>query len=142
MAKQSKKIKGNVLEKKKCFVVSVDVFEVDISFFINYSTEEMLKESGKISTKLQKYLTEYIEKEEPDTDSILGRMYPLKSGYAVKLKFFKNSFRLNVALVAHEVSHLVSWILLDRCVPLSKDSDEVYAYLTEDIMKKFLFKWY
>ena len=72
----------------------------------------------------------------------LGRMFILKQGYAVFLRFPKNSFRLNIALLSHEISHVVSFLLMDRRIKLSQDSDEVYAYLTEELTYKFLKELY
>lgn len=131
------------LEKKKYFNISIDTFRVDIAVFINYSMEEAIKMTSR--RKATKRLAEYLR--ECDGEGLLdganeARMYPLKQGYAVFLKFHKDSYRLNIATLSHEVSHLVSWILLDRRVLLSKESDEVYAYLTEEITKKILFNWY
>lgn len=130
------------LEEKKFFYISIETFRVDVSFFINYSVPEAIKITSKKKRfeKLNTYLKDC------DYDALEGanegRLYPLNQGFAVFLKFYKNSHRINIALASHEISHLVSWILMDRRIPLSKDSDEVYAYLTEEIMKKFLYKWY
>lgn len=131
------------LQKKQYFNLSIDTFRVDIAVFINYSLDEAVS-MAKRKKKLHK-LAEYLE--ECNGEGMLdganeARMFPLKQGYAVFFKFYKDSHRINVGTISHEVSHLVSWILLDRRIPLSKDSDEVYAYLTEEITRKILFQWY
>lgn len=131
------------LEKKQYFNISIDTFRVDVAVFINYSMEEAIRMAKK-KKKLHK-LAEYLG--ECDGNDLLeganeARMYPLKQGYAVFFKFYKDSHRKNIGSIAHEVSHIVSWILLDRRIPLSKDSDEVYAYLMEEIVLKILFEWY
>jgi len=132
------------LENKKFFCISIDTFVVEVAFFINYPLAEAIKETGKKKKyhTLSEYLTEHQDHEWANEKGVDARMYPLTKGYAVFLRFYKNSHRHNVAILSHEVSHLVSWILLDRRILLSKDSDEVYAYLTEEITKKFLLGWY
>jgi len=133
------------LDKQKFFYISTDTFKTDIAIFINYTQEEACNIKGKkyeeLRLLLKNALTGDVEKDFMDS-AILGRMVPLEKGYALFLKFYKNSFRKNIALASHEISHLVSWILLDRRIPLSKDSDEVYAYLTENLTEQFLFKLY
>ena len=129
------------MEQKKYFEISINTFCTDIFFYINYTHQEIIKElkNKKKYKELVEYLGDY---EGDDTDNILGRMLPLRRGYAVRLWFPKNSHRKNIALLSHEVSHLVNWLLMDCRIILSKDNDEVYAYLTEEIMYKFLNKWY
>lgn len=131
------------LEQKKYIHVSIDTFRVDIAVFVNHTFEEAVTYSKR--TKKLHRLAEYLE--ECDSENILeganeGIMYPLKQGYAVFLRLEKDNYRKNIGLISHEVSHLVSFILLDRRIPLSKETDEVYAYLTEEIMLKILYGWY
>lgn len=129
------------MEPKKYFWISINTFACDVFFFINYSHTEIVKElkNKKKYKQLVEYLNEYTDDE---SDSVMGRMLPLKRGYAVRLCFPAKSHRKNISLLSHEVSHLVSWILMDRRINLTKDNDEVFAYLTEEIMYKFLTKWY
>lgn len=130
------------LEPKKRFYISCDTFATDIAFFVNYSHSEMIKAAKNWNDDLYKFLGKYSDVDDEEDSANLGRMYPLERGYAVRLTFFKDSHRSNIGLLSHEVSHLVSWMLLDRRIKLSKNTDEVYAYLTEELIKKFLFKWY
>ena len=129
------------LEPKKYFHIGTDTFATDIFFFINYSLSEIKKEikNKKKYKELYELLSEYNEN---TGDTCKGRMYPLKNGYAVELKLYKDSHRKNISLAIHEITHLVNWILEDRQIPLSKDTDEVYAYLTEELFFKFLSKLY
>jgi len=129
------------LETKKYFYISTDTFATDIFFFINYSLTEIKKEIKKKKKYQELYnlLSDYSEELE---ENIKGRMYPLKRGYAIQLKLYKNSHRKNISLAIHEINHLVNWLLMDRRVPLTKETDEVYAYLTEELFFKFLNKLY
>lgn len=140
LTRKTCKKKEKVLEPKKYFVINIETFNVDVAFFINFSEEEMKdywKKKGKDLYDLVKDI-----KTEDDEGTEKGQMYPLKRGFAVRLWFYKDCLRLNVCLLAHEVSHLAYWILSRRRVTQNDTTDEVYAYLTEEITKKFLFKWY
>ena len=130
------------LEPKKYFTIAIDTFCVDIAFFINYTPSEVVEFSKKKKDKSLYNLIKHIEDEDFKSSGVKAQMYPLERGYLVLLKSYKKSFRTNLVCAQHEISHLVSWILLDRRIPLTKDTDEVYAYLTEEITKKFLFKFY
>lgn len=130
------------LEPKKYFTINIDTFCVDIAFFINYSPGEVVEFAKKKKNKYLYNLVKHLEDGDFNSSGVKAQMYPLERGYLVLLKSYKNSFRINLTYAMHEISHLVSWILLDRRIPLTKDSDEVYAYLTEEITKKYLFKLY
>jgi hypothetical protein len=133
------------LDKQKFFYIGTDTFKTDIAIFINYTPKEALKIKGKKYSELRKLLARSYDDIHPDEfemDSVLGRMLPLERGYALFLKFYKNSFRKNLSLASHEISHVVSWLLLDRRISLTKETDEVYAYLTEQLIEQFLFKLY
>jgi len=47
----------------------------------------------------------------------------------------------DVAVLAHEVFHVVHWILKYKGIYLSDDSQEAYAYLLEYLMSKIMEKW-
>ncbi len=132
-------------EKKQFFVISIETFDVEIAFFINYSPIEAIDLTSH--KKKLKELNRMLKEENFDTynydsSAINARMLPLERGYAVFIKNYKDSFRMNLCNAQHEISHLVSWILLDRRIPLNKDTDEVYAYLTSEITRKYLYKLY
>lgn len=135
------------LSKKQFFIIGTDTFNTDIAVFINYSFKDALKIKGKQFAELKELLTKALTGSDLKNDfwnekEILGRMIPLEKGYCVFLKFYKDSFRLNIKLALHEFSHVVSWLLMDRRINLSKDTDEVYAYLIEELFGKFLYKLY
>lgn len=135
------------LSKKQFFVISTDTFNADIAVFINYSFEDALKIEGKNFAELKELLNKAIidcnlKNDFWNEKTILGRMIPLEKGYCVFLKFYEDSFRLNIKVAVHEFSHVVSWLLIDRKINLSKETDEVYAYLIEELFGKFLYKLY
>ena len=134
------------LENKQFFYIGTDTFQCDIGCFINYTPKEAVKYLK--NKKRYQDLSQLIEKAcdvdnaEFDNDYIRGRMLPLDRGYCMFLKFYADSHRKNMSLVVHEMTHVVSWLLLDRRIELSKDTDEVYAYLMESLMEQFFNKWY
>jgi len=93
---------------------------------------------------MSKTLYEYFSKiqQPPDLSDEEGQMYMLEKVFAVRVKLFKDSHRQNLGTITHEITHIVQYILRERRIPLNVDTEEVYAYLTEDLLKKFLFKWY
>jgi hypothetical protein len=40
------------------------------------------------------------------------------------------------SILAHELFHFVYWLLSDRGIPLTKDTNEVYAYLLESLVDR------
>ena len=138
------KKKEPVLEKKKFFIVNTSTFKTDICFFINYTEEEMIAKAKQNNKPLYELFQKYFKDKEKNIDdsSDQARMYPLERGYAVRLKFYKDSWRWNVSLASHEICHIVGWLLGKVRTPLCQDTDEVYAYLTEEITLKFLKGWY
>ena len=130
------------LESKKYFKISCETFATDVACFINFSMDEAIQYCEKKKLTALAEMLKKQDKQGLDDLALLARMYPLDRGYAVFLNFKKNEHRRNISIFAHELSHVVSWMLMDRRIPLTKDSDEVYAYATEELMKKFLFAWY
>ena len=45
-----------------------------------------------------------------------------------------------VELIAHEISHAVSYVLRQKGLPLSDDTEEAYAYLTQFLMNQIIRK--
>lgn len=137
---------GNKNKKKewtdtKAFHVSVDMFKVDVVFICNANKEEsvkLLKEMcGSNYTKLSKGSFKGWS-----VETILGRMLQYKGGFVVLLKDSDGNFRTFVSILAHEINHVVCYLLKNRRIPLNEDTEEVYAYLTEYITREALLKLY
>ena len=77
-----------------------------------------------------------------DPDSIAGKVYGRKIKRNGKVSDFIVIWILRphkITDLAHEVFHLVEWILTDRGVVISKDStNETWAYYSEYWMRTFM----
>src|SRR3990170_2445426 len=115
-----------VLENKKNFKISIDTFNTDIYFFINYDWEAMLAHTKKHCRPLHCMMLEFQEKEPEnnklDGGEVVARVYPLRRGYVARLTFYKDEYRMNISQASHEISHLVNYILMSRNVPLTYDT--------------------
>ena len=126
----------------KCnFHVSVDMFKVDIVFVCNCNEEETkdaLKEAcGDNYLNFKKR-----DLKGWNDDIHLGRMIPFMGGFVVLLKGAGGCFRTFVSVMVHEITHVVQYLLRDRRIPLTEDTEEVHAYLAEYITREALLKLY
>jgi hypothetical protein len=131
------------LHDKRYFLIELDPFKTDVLFFINYTHKEIINRFKNICKKDYEWLNNKDTCCQEDILPDSGRFYSMPRGYAINLGFTKNNFRKNVGLLVHEVSHLVNYLLLDKGVVLELGkSDEIFAYTMEDVVIKFLNKWY
>lgn len=129
--------------RKQCFVVTVDMFCTDVGFCIGTTAKEAKAWVKKVSgTKYKNLDYEQFDSWESEEKNE-GRMVPFCGGFIVLLKADKRTqFRKFVGLLTHEVTHVVQYLLRDRRVPLSEDTEEVHAYLTEFLVSEALGKLY
>lgn len=136
-----KKIKKEYWHSQR-FVIDVNIFNVDVGFAINSTEQEIKTWLQKLSGKKYKDFDEKELKGWDNSETDLGRMINFEGGFVVLLKLEKNKFRYSIGILAHEINHVVNYLLMDRRISLSKDNDEVYAYLTEYITREALLKMY
>lgn len=135
-----KKIKRKWTDKSN-FHVSVDMFKVDIVFVCNCNEEETRKALEEAcGDNFGQFKSKHL-KGWDDTNN-LGRMIPFMGGFVVLLKQDGGGFRTFVSVMAHEITHVVQYLLRDRRIPLTEDTEEVHAYLTEYITREALLKLY
>lgn len=126
---------------KRHFVLSADVFETDIAFFINMSEKEIAVALKKMAgDNYEKFDRDELERW--DENAYHGRMIPFLGGFIVLLKADKDSFRKFVGILVHEITHVVQYLLRNRRIPLSEDTEEVHAYLSEFLTRTALNKLY
>ena len=133
--------KNKVWTDKSDFYVSVDMFKVDIVFVCNCNEKRAKKALKKACGSNYKDFKKK-QLEGWDNDLSLGRMIPFKGGFIVLLKGDGGGFRTFVSIMVHEITHVVQYLLRDRRVPLTEDTEEVHAYLTEYITREALLKLY
>lgn len=126
---------------KKNFLVNVDVYKIDIIVFVNGSKNEILK---GLKTIIPKHYKDFNDTELDDwgLDTTEGRMIPFKGGFIVLLKAKKDYFRKFVGTLSHEMIHVCHYILRERRIPLSEDTEEAYTYLAEHLIRETLNKSY
>ena len=142
MRSRRKSIKKKEYWHKQFFAIDLNIFKVDIGVCVNASEKEIKQWLKKISgTNYSDFnQTELNDWDNSKTD--IGRMIGLNGGVIIILKFKKDQFRESIACLCHEDFHVVSHLCHDRQTPLIKQTDEIYAYLIEEIMSKILFKLY
>lgn len=138
---KSRKVKKEFWHKR-FFVLTADPFDTDVGIAIN-ATEAEIKKWLKGVSK-EKYGM-FDEKELEDWDNSktnLGRMIPMGGGFVLIIKADKKYFRKFVGTLTHEIIHAVHYMLRNRRVPLSEDTEEVYAYSIESLLRHALYEIY
>ena len=138
---KKKKEKELPEDRKRCFIIGDDTFKQDIMFCLNMTKEEALCRLKRVNKSLPIKDEEYILHDDK-AESVNATVYPLSLGFLVVAKWPKDSFRRNVGVIAHEIVHISYYILKGINTPLEDNTQEVYAYLTENILYKFLMKMY
>lgn len=127
--------------KKRFFIINVDVFGVDILVGINVTRKEVEKYIKKKAPKKYKIMGDSIL-ENWDDDLHQGQMIPIGGSYVILLKAHKDYFRKFIGVLTHEVTHATHYLLRERRIPLTEDSEEIYTYLNEYLVKEILYKLY
>ncbi len=132
------KKKKKLYYDKNQFVVSVDMFRVEVVVLVNGTDAENKKWLKKICGSKYEGLDES-QLEDWETDPTNeGRMIQHRGGYIVLLKFFPKKYCQAIGTLTHEMTHVASYLLRRRRIPLSEDTEEVYAYLTEHLVSESL----
>ena len=122
-------------QKKRIFVVDVAVFKVDVLVAVDCGEKDVLAWFKKHGAAKHDEVKEVIsEWDEDSKTSTLGRMYQASGGFIVFLKSHQSWIEM-FGLLVHEMTHVTQYLLKDRRVPLSMDTDEVHAYLVEYLVK-------
>lgn len=126
---------------KKFFVVTADVFNTDIGFCINATEKEVDAWVKKMSgSKYADFEKSQLEDWDNSKEN-LGRMIQFGGGFVILIKEIKD-FRNFVAILTHEIVHVTHYLLRNRRTPLNEDTEEVYTYLTECLIRQALNKLY
>lgn len=127
----------------KFFIVHVDVYDTDLVFFVDKKEEEIKKNLKKISA--ENYVN-FKESQLEDWDNSIttyGRMLDFAGGFVVVLKIPKGmGFREFVSIMVHEIVHVTHYLLRNRRIPLTEETEEAHTYLTEFITRQALNKLY
>ena len=125
------------MKKSKPIVrfVHCSLFNADVTLVV-CQHEDFLKEAKKFLQK-EKYesLEKMVEKRGKD-DSCLATQFPFEDGASIIWARPKLGF----GTLVHEVVHAAHHLLECRDIPLSDDTEEVYAYLIEFLFNGFISK--
>jgi predicted SprT family Zn-dependent metalloprotease len=125
----------------KVIFMNIEPFDTELLVYVNKSTKQMLAHIKKVTPKST--YKEFVDKYDFNKgDHVIGTMYQIKGGFVLNLKAEKDYFRSFIGTVVHEATHVCHYLLRDRRIPLNEDTEEIYTYLTENIVEKILRKSY
>lgn len=128
---------------KKYFVLEIETFRLQVGICVNLSEAEIKVRLKGARADAYKQICEELDGWDKDrVHAGVGRMCVADGGYIVLVEFDKNDFRESVAVLVHELTHVAQYILRDRRVPLTEDSEEVYCYLVQHLTEASLRKLY
>lgn len=116
---------------KQFRMVSVDMFRVDVAIAVNMTEREVERKIRKICGDVSIIPAFLDELRGWDAKAPLGRMCLLGGGFVVLLNSARKDDRVSIATLVHEMVHVAQYLLRKRRIPLSEDTEEVHAYLTE-----------
>jgi hypothetical protein len=124
-------------------VLNVDVYNTDVGVAVNMSEDAVLRRIAKLHSNtdnlasLRRDISGW-----DDNPANVGRMAPLAGGFVVLFRFDRRDFRKAVGTIAHEMTHVTQWLFRNRNTPLTPDTDEAYAYLTDYLVTTTLRRLY
>lgn len=118
-------------KKSGLFIVDVEIYKRSVVFSICQTPKQIKEELSKHPVD--------------DLDGLLSAIHPNKAGtyYAITashegdIYVFFNETGLNHGTIAHEIFHATCRIASTVGLPLSRKSEEAYAYLLGYITKEF-----
>lgn len=123
--------------KKKFFKVDDPVFDSGVWVFVNYTDKELHVRIKKL-LKTDKDI-DFLK----DGKGFSGRHFVLTSDKdgdiqrIIWLREFEWTVE-DIAVMAHEIIHLVMRVLEDKLIPINDDNSETVAYLYEYYIKEIL----
>lgn len=144
------KKKNKKFGKKIAFVEDIDPYSQTCIIILNGTFNEAIKifhknQKNKNSLETLEHIKKHTEEYPPDFQPKRGcgtLFTELPHGYVLMFNHDEMSWISTVCLVAHEVLHLVHYVLRRAGIELTKESEEAYTYLQADIMEKILKKIY
>ncbi|KKN66087.1 hypothetical protein LCGC14_0475650 [marine sediment metagenome] len=114
--------------KKKFNHIWEDLYKVNVWWFVGSR-----KQYGDLVRKEFKLVASDID------DTVRGRVeYFTVDGQPLPIIWLPKK---DITCLAHEVFHVVHWIMKYKGIYLSDDSNEAYAYLLEYLMEEIMEKW-
>lgn len=129
---------------KQFHVLTVDMFRTDVGLAVNMTEAELRRSLRRVCSK-QELIDEAMGEAEgwdAGAEVMYGRMLKMGGGFVVLIRADKGEFRRAIAHLTHEMVHVSQYLLRARRIPLTEDTEEVHAYLTEHLVETALRKLY
>jgi hypothetical protein len=133
-------------------VIYVDVFNCHVALAVNLTSKQILSHMIRRINKAQdrnrereKLFLENLIRELSNWDEnpyTGGLCIHHQGGITVTVRLNKGAFRKAVAILSHEMTHATQYILRQRRIPLNEDTEEIYAYLQDFLLRDALFQIY
>lgn len=121
------------------FVVTVPIFNVDVAVLVNMTSTQALKHARRrYNARALADFERNLDRETWDLDGTRGRAMGVANGFAVLLHVGGDDFAYDTSIVVHECQHVVQWLLRNRDTPLSEDTEEIYCYLLDYLVKQVI----
>lgn len=126
--------------RKQHHAIVTPLWDVTVGVYINMTEAEIWKTLAPyVTTNLHKQHIKELEGWD-EYGRVKGRVFPFGGGQILLARCMKDNFRSDLNTLVHEVTHVVHNILIQRGVFLTRETEEVYAYmvggLTEQILRK------
>lgn len=125
--------------RPRAFVVTVPIFNVDVAVLVNMTGAQALKHARRCyNARALADFERNLDQETWDLDGTRGRAMGVANGFAVLLHVGGDNFAYDTSIVVHECSHVTQWLLRNRDIPLTEETEEVYCYLLDYIVKRVI----
>lgn len=123
---------------KQAFIIHCGTFDVDVGVCVNMNAAEIMawvdKEAdGNQSVGAIEEFQEELKGWGKPSDH--GQMLILGSAFVVALNTKRDRQDKALGALVHEMVHVTQYLLRRRRVPLSEDTEEVHAYLTDFLVR-------
>ncbi len=126
--------------KKHFFIITAHPFRCEIAVAINMTGPEVYRQVKKVTTDAatRKDALGVLVQWEKDTTTgnAQGAFAHMGKGYIALLSLKKGKWVTALGTIVHEMTHVTQWVLRERRVPLTEDTEEVHAYLVEDLVQQ------
>lgn len=150
--KKKKLVKNKKIDKyrkKQVFILTVEPYNIDCIVVCNGQVSDALKLLKRINkSDTGNKVVDIIEKNKDDykDDFILytntGRLYTELDGPYIMIVSHSNNWIKTTGAVSHECNHLSHYVLRNAGIELTKDTEEAYTYLQQDLLEKVIKKMY
>lgn len=116
------------------FILSLDLFPYECLVVINKTPKQVQAQLTKYGKPLSREMLDYI-KSKPDNSAV----YIFNPESATSVIFINApNIERSISLFDHEKIHFLHQVFTKIGIKLSDDTEEVYAYSSEYLMKNFL----